>query len=149
MPHISTVLAASVLFAAIFLNLALQASEPESDANKTANGGLSPELVEALLALNLDKEQRAPFAAELRKYSADLKTAISRISRRRNPDQPRTIKRKARSLAKAMDESMRKILREDQWAAYESYKATFTQPPKIKTDSAEANAEIKRGPTGY
>lgn len=149
MPRLKTVLTICTVLVGAFLNTTSQANAADGITAGAVDDGLSPELVQALLAMDLDKEQRGPFAAELRKYSANLQAAIRRISRQRNPDQPQRIKRKSRSLARILDKSMRKILREDQWAAYEAHKTTFTQPPKIQTDSAEANAGIERGATGY
>ena len=139
MSRTKTLLAACALLVATILSTVFS---PVIEASDAASDGMSPELAQALLAINLDKEQRAPFGAELRKYSTDLHAAINRITRRRNPDQPRTIKRKTRSLTKAMDKAMRKILRDDQWPAYEAFKVEFAQPPKIQTNSAEANAGI-------
>lgn len=140
-----TLLAACLLLVAVLSSAPSQASEAVKDPNR----GMSPELVEALVAINLDKEQRGPFGAELRKYSADLQASIKRITRGRNPDQPRSIKRKTRSLTKTMDKAMRKILREDQWLAYEAYKVKFAKQPKVRTNSAEANAGFERPATGY
>ena len=135
MSYAKTLLTACVLIVAAFLSTVTEASD-------AANEGMSPEFAKALIAINLDKEQRAPFGAELRKYSTDLHAAINRITRRRNPDQPRAIKRKTRSLTKTMDKAMRKILRDDQWPAYEAFKVEFAQPPKIQTNSADTNAGI-------
>ena len=135
MSYAKTLLTACVLIVAAFLSTVTEAID-------AANEGMSPEFAKALIAINLDKEQRAPFGAELRKYSTDLHAAINRITRRRNPDQPRAIKRKTRSLTKTMDKAMRKILRDDQWPAYEAFKVEFAQPPKIQTNSADANAGI-------
>lgn len=146
MSRANTLLAACALLVAFSFNVGAQADETD----ETANGGMSPEQVEALLAINLDKKQRGPFGAELRKYSTNLQAAIRRITRLRNPDQPRAIKRKTRSITKTMDKAMRKILRDDQWAAYEAYKVQFTKPPQLQADnSTESNAGFDRPATGY
>lgn len=144
MPHTNTVLAACVLWFAVFLCTASLASEPSKaiEEQSAVNGGVSPELVQALLAINLDKEQRGPFGAELRKYSAKLQSAISRITRRSTPDQDRDIKRKTRSLTKSMDKAMRKILREDQWPAYEAYKGEFAKPPHLQPETTELDGPL-------
>ena len=141
-------LAMWILFGAVLLSVAA-ATVQASEAGVAENGGMSPELVEALMALNLDKDQRAPFAAELRKFSTDLQSGISRISRKRNPDQPRAIKRKTRSLTKKMDKAMRKILREDQWPAYEAYKTRFATAPQLGSESGNANAGFTAPARGY
>jgi len=137
-----TLVAACVLLAAAFPYVDSLASE----AGEAANDGMSPEFIEALIAINLGKDQRAPFGAELRKYSSDLQAAILRITRQRNPDQPRAIRRKTRLITKAMDKAMRKILREDQWPAYEAYKDEFAKPPQLRPNGGEANPALLEAP---
>lgn len=136
--HTISVLLACVLLFAVFTSAASQASE----ASQAADGGMSPELVKALIAIDLSKEQRGPFGAELRQYSADMQAAIGRITRRRTPDQPLAIKRKTRSLTKAMDKAMRKILRDEQWPAYEAYKTEFVKPPQLQAGSTELEGPL-------
>ena len=98
-------------------------AENEASPQNSPLQGMSPEVVQALLAIDLDKAQRGAFGAEMQKFAKDSRAAITKITRGRNPNKERAIKRKLKSLSKAMDQRMKGILRDDQWAAYESYKA--------------------------
>ena len=144
----NSLLAACVFFIAAFLGTASLASEAVE--GEATNNTASPEFIEALLAIKLDKEQRAPFGTEVRRYSADMQAAIIRITRQRNPDQPRAIRRKTKSITKTMDKAMRKILREDQWPAYEAFKVEFAKPPELRSNTADANPALLEAPAqGY
>lgn len=96
-------------------------------ASEAANsdGGLSPEIIAALKAINLDAEQKPKFGAAMMEFSASMQSSINRVMRSRKTDKPRLIKRKVKSLFKKLDEPMKGILRDDQWPAYLMYKKAY------------------------
>ena len=66
MSRTKTLLAACALLVATILSTVFS---PVIEASDAASDGMSPELAQALLAINLDKEQRAPFGCLL--YTSD------------------------------------------------------------------------------
>ena len=87
--------------------------------------GMSPEILSALKAINMDAEQKPKFGAAMMEFSAEMQSSITRVMRSRKTDKPRLIKRKVKSLFKQLDEPMKGILRNEQWPAYLMYKKAY------------------------
>lgn len=95
----------------------------EAATHENPNAWLRTNVMQAAYDINMTDDQRAQFAAQLRRFVESYQQSVDRVLNRSDVSDPAgRIERKRNSLAKKMDKSMAGILQEAQIPAYQKYR---------------------------
>ncbi len=83
---------------------------------------LQPEVLKAALEIGMTDEQQPQFQSALTTYLQDMGKMVQKVIATNKGNLNRELKRRNRSLVKAMDERMASFLTPDQIPAYEIYR---------------------------
>lgn len=87
---------------------------------------MQPEVLKAAIAIELTEEQQPVFQAAITTFAQGRMDSLRRLMRANNQTNiPRKWRAKTRGLLEDMDESMKAVLTEAQWPAYENYRETL------------------------
>lgn len=87
---------------------------------------MQPEVLKAAIAIELTEEQQPVFQEAITTFAQGRMDSLRRLMRANNQTNiPRKWRSKTRGLLEDMDESMKAVLTEAQWPAYENYRETL------------------------
>jgi hypothetical protein len=83
---------------------------------------VTPELIKATQAINLTPEQNPKFQQVVGDYVTGHFSMIQKVNKSGAPNIDMTIRSKDKALMHQMDEEMKGVITDAQWAAFENYK---------------------------
>ncbi|MDG2277636.1 MAG: hypothetical protein P8L31_06710 [Pseudomonadales bacterium] len=106
----------------LLLAILLFASAP-AGAEGPKPAFLQPDVLKAALAINLTDEQKPVFRDAITAFAQSRIDALGKLMRgNQRTGIDRRWKSKTRAILKEMDDTLRPVLTEDQWPAYEDYR---------------------------
>ena len=106
----------ALLIVVLASSVSAQAVQPWSD----------PEILTALMAIDLRDEQKPIFASGVNTFMQDIASDVKKIMRSNNPsDMERKIMKKRNARVKAMDKTMQDLLTAEQMPKYGEYKTVL------------------------